>query len=309
MKAILKPLVLMLTMVILSQCKKEIEPNVVTIPDNNFLNALIELGVDTNGDGIISPAEAEVITFLDVSEDSISNMTGIEAFVYLDTLICSFNMLNSLDLSSNPALRFIDCNNNGLTSLDVSNCTALEHLACESTFGGKRNSLTSLNVSNNIALEYLSCGHNQLTSLNVANNTALNDLHCSGNQLTSLDVTNNNLLSRFDCSRNQLTELDVSNNTTLKSFYCYHNQLTSLDVSNNIALTILWCSGIQLSTLDLSNNTALGTDVIFCCTPLDISDIPSLYQVCVWEMPFPPAGVSVDTTDSPNVYFTTDCSK
>jgi len=36
--------------------------------------------------------------------------------------------------------------------------------------------------------------------------------------------------------------------------------------------------------------------------------MPSLNKVCVWEMPFPPAGVSVSTTDSPNIYFTTDCN-
>ena len=87
MKAILKTLLFLLTVVILSQCEKE-NPQ-VTIPNNNFLNALIELGVDTNGDGIISPDEAEVITSLNVSEDSISNLTGIEAFVNLKQLDCS----------------------------------------------------------------------------------------------------------------------------------------------------------------------------------------------------------------------------
>jgi hypothetical protein len=35
--------------------------------------------------------------------------------------------------------------------------------------------------------------------------------------------------------------------------------------------------------------------------------MPSLYNVCVWEMPFPPVGVGVDTTNSPNVYFTSNC--
>jgi hypothetical protein len=35
--------------------------------------------------------------------------------------------------------------------------------------------------------------------------------------------------------------------------------------------------------------------------------MPSLYKVCVWTMPFPPAGVAVDTTGSPNVYFTMNC--
>jgi len=42
---------------------------------------------------------------------------------------------------------------------------------------------------------------------------------------------------------------------------------------------------------------------------LGLRGMPSLYKVCVWEMPFPPANVSVDTTGSPNVYFTTDCNK
>ena len=38
--------------------------------------------------------------------------------------------------------------------------------------------------------------------------------------------------------------------------------------------------------------------------------MPTLYEVCVWEMPFPPADKVelVDTTGSPNVYFTTDCA-
>ena len=45
----------------------------MTIPDNNFLNALIELGVDTNGDGIISPYEAIIRTsLLDVIQKVIS---------------------------------------------------------------------------------------------------------------------------------------------------------------------------------------------------------------------------------------------
>jgi len=41
---------------------------------------------------------------------------------------------------------------------------------------------------------------------------------------------------------------------------------------------------------------------------LYLNDMPFLYKVCVWEMPFPPVGVEVETTNSPNVYFTTDCN-
>ncbi len=52
MKTVLKLLLLPLALIILfTQCEKEPEP--VNIPDDAFLNALIEEGVDTNGDGEI----------------------------------------------------------------------------------------------------------------------------------------------------------------------------------------------------------------------------------------------------------------
>jgi len=53
--------------------------------------------------------------------------------------------------------------------------------------------------------------------------------------------------------------------------------------------------------LDITNNTALYW--------LNIMNITTLYKVCVWEMPFPPTGVAILMEGSPNVYFTTDCSK
>jgi hypothetical protein len=114
MKTILYVLVLSLSLIVLlTQCKKE--PNHVKIPDDAFLNALIEAGVDTDGDGEISPAEAEAITYLDVNGEhiingsyidvgDISDLTGIKACLNLDTLICSYNKITSLDISNNTAL-------------------------------------------------------------------------------------------------------------------------------------------------------------------------------------------------------------
>ena len=61
------------------QCEKEQDPNKpVDIPDVEFLNALIEAGVDINGDGIISYGEAEKVTVinLDPPEDSIGRRIG-----------------------------------------------------------------------------------------------------------------------------------------------------------------------------------------------------------------------------------------
>ena len=272
MKTVLyKVLPIFILLTVFTQCEKEPEP--ITIPDDNFLNALIELGVDANGDGMISPGEAEIITYLNVNSNNISDLTGIEAFINLDTLWCGFNQLTGLDVSKNTALEVLWCRYNQLTSLDVSNNTALEKLRCY---------------------------YNQLTSLDVSKNTLLTSLDCDHNQLTSLDVSKNTLLTKLFCQLNQLSNLDVSNNIALIGLLCRDNQLTSLDVSNNILLTVLYCGGNQLTSLDVSNNTVLVT--------LGLASMPTLYEVCVWEMPFPPGGVSLYTYDSPNVYFTTECS-
>lgn len=38
------------------------------------------------------------------------------------------------------------------------------------------------------------------------------------------------------------------------------------------------------------------------------SNMPTLNEICVWELPFPPDDLELETTGSPNVYFTTDCN-
>jgi len=156
----------------------------------------------------------------------------------------------------------------------------------------------------------LSCGGNQLVNLNVSNNTYLSYLSCEGTQLANLDVSNNTALWTLWCGRNQLTALDVSFNTELRFLQCHNNQLTSLDVANLLKLRILICSGNQLTSLDISKNSNLGPGEGYLSgCYLGINNMPSLGKVCVWTVPFPPDGVTVETTGSPNVFFTKDCIK
>jgi Leucine-rich repeat (LRR) protein len=299
-----------------ASCEKE-SARELNIPDNNFLNALLELGVDSNADGKISPDEAEGLTVLSLNDRNISDLTGIEAFVNLEFLSCSNNPnLTNLDLSDLFALKELICRQNQIAQLNISNDTALTNLDC------CQNQLTSLDVSTNIKLRYIDCSVNRITTLDVSNNldligllcfinqlgsldvtqnTKLSWLSCSENQLTSLDITNNNLLKEdLSCSNNLLTTLDVSNCPNIKWLRCNGNQITTLDVSNNTSITYLDCGENQLTDLDVSNNTAIVT--------MDIYGMPSLNQVCVWVMPFPPNDVFVNSTSSQNVHFTTDCT-
>lgn len=285
MKSIFNVLFVFVALTLLiTQCEKSFCDDCPVIPDDAFLDALIENGVDTNEDGQISYAEAEAVTSLNVGQKRISDLTGIESFVNLENLSCYINQITTLDVSKNIALKELWCSENDISSLDV---------------------------SNNVSLTNLFCDNNQLTSLDVSNNTALAGLTCQNNQLTSLDFSNNIELEYLYCYGNQLTNLDFSNNTALTYLYCSYNQLTSLDVSNNVALTNLLCSDNQLASLDISNNISLG--LAPATVPpecfLGIAYMPSLEKVCVWELPFPPADFLLCVDGSPNVYFTIECIK
>ena len=249
------------------------------VPDDNFEQALIDLGYDDVLDDYVLTENISGVTYLDVDDKGISDLTGIEGFTAVTDLLIRYNQLTSLNVSNNPALTWLSCDENQLTVLDVSNNTVLTRLTVN------ENQLTTIDVSNNTALEYFVCGNNQLTSLDVSNNTSLYMLDCTQNQLTtldlnniidleqlyapynqfvSLDLSNNTDLTRIDVYGNQLTSLDLSNNTVLTNITFGENQMTSLDLSNNPALTELYCRyNSQLTSLDLSNNTALTTLWVF----------------------------------------------
>ena len=158
------------------------------VPDDNF-EAYLEANGMGNGvpnDDSVTTANINTVWYLNVNNQNIADLTGIEDFTALTDLACEDNQLTSLDVSNNTALFYFWCDNNQLTNLDVSQNTFLNELSCGD------NNLTSLDVSNNIALGNLRCAHNQLTSLDVSNNIDLGYFSCANNQLTSLDVRNGN---------------------------------------------------------------------------------------------------------------------
>ena len=197
------------------------------IPDPNFEQVLIDLGLDDTIDGVVLTANIDTLTYLDVYKQSISDLTGIENFTALTYLLCDDNSLTSIDVSQNLALTYLSCGGTEITSIDVSQNTALITLRADTI-----DVLSVLNVSGASSLTYLSCEGANITSLDVSQNTALTFLNCNYVNLTSLDVSQNTLLTSLECYNNQLTSLDVSQNTLLTSLWCENNQLTCLNVKN-----------------------------------------------------------------------------
>ncbi|HMC02210.1 MAG TPA: hypothetical protein VKN14_14320 [Flavobacteriaceae bacterium] len=91
------------------------------IPDANFEQALINLEIDSNmtPDGQVLTTEISSVTSLDITNLGISNLAGIEGFTALETLICRFNNLTSVNLASNTSLTYLDLFENSLTTINV----------------------------------------------------------------------------------------------------------------------------------------------------------------------------------------------
>lgn len=245
------------------------EPDHYTlIPDVNFENKLISLGIDSGApDGKVLTSNAALRTYLDISRSSITDLTGIEAFVSLTTLSCDKNQLTTINLSQNIKLTNLNVAENQLTSLDITSNVLLKELDCQ------RNQITDLDVSKNIKLVSLKTMVNQLTALELSYNNLLTDLDVSSNKLINLNIDNNTALKKLICEKNSLTSLNTSNNTLLTSFGCHYNKITSLDVSQNVLLTEFVCVGNKLTTINVSKNPELN---IFDCyenqiTSIDIS--------------------------------------
>ena len=266
------------------------------VPDDNFEQALINLGYDTVLDDSVITVNINLLNTLDVSFQNISDLTGIEDFSALTSLFCINNQLDSLDVSNNTSLDSLVCINNQLTSLDVSQNTVLTVFACDI------NQLTSLDVSANTSLISLFCSNNQLTNLDVSQNTALTTLNCVSNQLTSLNLNTNTSLTNLYCYDNSLANLNVNTNTDLILLKCYNNLLTSLDVSNNIALIQLECNDNQLTSLDARNGINISWSFIAMNNPnltcIDVDD--ANWSTTNWTV----TNGSIDAQQ----YFSTNCS-
>ena len=104
---------------------------IVNIPDTAFLYALIDAGVDTNEDSLISFNEAEAVNNLWIMGRGITDMTGIEAFVMLDTFACTNNNIDTLNLSTLSELVYLAVGYNPIDSLDLSNNPGLKELWTE----------------------------------------------------------------------------------------------------------------------------------------------------------------------------------
>lgn len=186
------------------------------IPDLNFENKLIALGIDSApADGKVATNNIDKLISLDVSSSSIVDLTGIQDFVALKELNCGRNQLINLNVTKNVALTDLYCFYNQIKSIDVSQNSKLVSFMCHF------NELTAIDVSNNPKLEMFDCLNNKITSLDISKNPLITELACENNQLmylnlknganTILDLTFSNFVNNPNLTCIQVDDVTYSN--------------------------------------------------------------------------------------------------
>jgi Leucine-rich repeat (LRR) protein len=231
------------------------------IPDDNFEQALIDLGFDTGSlDDYVFTNTINTVTDLVIINKNILDLTGLEDFDALTYLDCSYNLLTRLATYNNEELSVLRCDHNELTSLDIMGNFNLTQLFCGN------NKLTSLDYLYYAQeLNSINFENNQISTIDLSANSKLLNLNAEGNNLTIVDISNNSKLTTLSGSNNQLTSLDVSKNPALFTLICSNNLLTELDVSNNPNISRLICKNNLLTSIDMrsGNNTHLSNNGSF----------------------------------------------
>ena len=96
---------------LLSNCTDKDSKVIIEIPDTNFKTYLLE-NFDKNQDGEISLSEAKAVKEINCSNKGIEVLDGIEKFVNLESLDCSNNQIDDLELRFNKKLNRLVCNGN-----------------------------------------------------------------------------------------------------------------------------------------------------------------------------------------------------
>ena len=140
---------------------------IVNIPDAVFKEYLLgETTINTNADNEIRLSEAEAFTgTIELFLLSISDLTGLEAFINITKFICTEIEARTYDLSANTKLTEIRIHEGSIDEIDISSCIELEVLRCWDTF------MTEIDISNNIKLTSINFGSNSLVQLDLTSKT------------------------------------------------------------------------------------------------------------------------------------------
>lgn len=226
----------------------------VTIPDANFasyLNTIVPSAMNGNQIDTSSILVTSTIRKIDVTNNTISNLKGIQYFKSLDTLIFSTNMPTATNNSNRVDSLFMLPNSLKYIAGDYNKLAYIQSIPSNLTYLSINNNLLISLLAMPASLTFFACENNQLIILPTLPGT-LSTLFCGGNQITTLAALPASLMF-FSCHDNQLTSLPALP-AQLISLYCFQNQISTLPTLPSLLDTLV-CDGNGLTSLPALPNS------------------------------------------------------
>jgi len=253
----------------------------IVFEDPNFKLALIDVGVDSNGDSEISQMEALAADSLDLSyrqatDIRFENANEIRFFTNLTYLNLFNQRITSIDLSDLTQLRELNFLLNLLTELDLTGLTLLEILQIGNT------GLTDINIADQTNLIDLQLEYVQVETINMDGLTKLRFIELDRVELGNFDVSIFHSLERFRCTFSSLPILNFENLPNLNNVYIASSTLDSVELQNLPSL-VFFNTNSTIFENDLVFNflPELTNLIIGNCTvnSLKIHDLPELVSL------------------------------
>ncbi|MGJ8745110.1 T9SS type A sorting domain-containing protein [Polaribacter sp.] len=273
------------------------------------------MGNDIANDGLVFTARIANVETLEIENQNISNLMGIEDFRSLKMLNFDDNTITTLDVSMLTKLESLTGKNNQLTYLNVKNGNNTKFTEFKSTGNENLQCISVDDVDYSVAnwgdidaqtIFSLNCSTLSFVSIPDANfeqyliDEAIDSDNTINGQvlksdiatITTIDAQGKNIsdltgiqeftaLISLNVNNNALTTINLTGNLQLEVVSINNNQLTTIDVSENTNLKNVYVAENDLTALDVTNNINLEIlDVNFnAITAIDVSKNTQLLDI------------------------------
>lgn len=172
------------------------EHGFTAIRDVNFEKFLIAEGMDDIQDGQVRTASISSIKQLEISNERITNLEGLEGFTDLRWLKVSAP-IEEINLSKNAKITYLSISLSTIYNLNLTNNPEL----IEVYISGMN--IETLDLTNNLQLKHLDVSNCKLKNIDLSKNIELTHLYVQNNDIKEvLDFSNNELLAEMNATAN-----------------------------------------------------------------------------------------------------------
>ena len=213
-----------------------------------YSEGLSRLNIDTQGLTAIDLSKAPGLTIVQLYDNKLTDL-DVSANTMLTGIYADNNMISSIDLTNNKAMRVLNMPGNRLGGrLDLS---AMERLSSVDLDG---NQLEELILPKVATLVGISAIGNELKAIDISYCSGLRSINITGNKIGRLDLSGLGALEDLYAAENAITEVSgLSDCKVMETLNISYNKLSHIDLSGLNSVTGLYLQFNELEALDISD--------------------------------------------------------